>query len=111
MFSQGDANFVVIGHDYGMKVCIKEGTGEVFAIDDKGEFLTTYINSRIEFLLIFLEIWLKEQKIYRTRKTEEETKEDVKYLKEKFMALDTKAFDDPENWWSVILGGVPQLRV
>lgn len=104
IFRHDQANFVIIGgNGYGLNVCIKENTGEIFCVDDEGELPTRYINSRIDLLLIFLEIWLKEQQLSRNRKTLEEAKEDANYLKEKFMALDAKALDDPENWWSMVL--------
>src|SRR5262249_1033405 len=96
------STFVVIGDDYGTKICIGEDTGELISIDEEGKLPTRYINSRIDLFLVFLEIYLTAQQS-RDDTTDAEAFALARHLRHEFRSLDQQALDDPENWWSVIL--------
>jgi hypothetical protein len=96
------SKFLVIGDDYGTKLCIKEGTGELVSIDDVGELPFRYINSRIDVFLVFLEIYLTAQQS-RKDTTKAEARALAARLRDEFLLLDPPALDNPENWWSVIV--------
>lgn len=100
--SNEDENYVVIGDDYGTKLCISEKTNAVVSIDVEESMSIRFVNSNIESFLNFLQI-------YFTRRPELSTADDdeaieiVKLIRDNFNMLDSSALNNEDNWWSVIL--------
>jgi hypothetical protein len=96
-----DSNYIIIGDDYGTKICIKEKTDEVVSVDIETENIR-FINSGIKSFVDFLQI-------YFTKRPElvgaddKEAVEIINSIKDSFNKLDAAALSNEDNWWAVIL--------
>lgn len=102
-----DSEYIVIGDDYGTKLCIVGKTGEVVSVDIEGNMNIRFINSNIECFLFFLQIFLT-KKPELAGVDDEEAAEIVKAIKNSFNKFDLAALSDDDNWWAVILEQVEQ---
>lgn len=94
--------YIVIGDDFGTKICIDEKSDEIFSVDDREELPTRFINSNIEFLLAFLVIYKSHLPLLEDA-TDDEAVKIVKKMKKVFREIDSKALKNEENWWPLIL--------
>ena len=99
--SNKDENYVVIGDDYGTKLCISEKTNAVVSIDVESISIR-FINSNIKSFLNFLQIYFT-RRLELSNADDEEAIEIVKSIRDNFNMLDSSALNDEDNWWSVIL--------
>ena len=94
--------YLIIGDDYGTKICIKQNTGEVYSIDPNNEYTPRFINSNIQCFLQFLIVYInKESELMEI--DDKKAKAIMDKMKNEFLSLDGKALECEENWWSVVL--------
>jgi len=98
----GQTHFLIIGDDYGTRLGIKEQTGEVLSLSYRTPRPIRFINSSLLAMLVFLQIY-KENQPALVQASDEEAAEIVDRMREDFQALDARAVDSPDNWWSTIL--------
>lgn len=91
----------IIGHDYGTDICI-DSNGEIISSDPEQELPTRFINKDLKTFLEFLNIF-SEYYIQCGETDEEEQMQLLENIKEEFNRVDSRALDNEENWWSVIL--------
>jgi hypothetical protein len=99
-------DFVVVGtdatSDYTVAVAINRKTNLVYSVDLNGEYKTRFVNSALHQFTACLLVY----RSYSQRLTECDDEDAIVIVSEirlKFRAIDVKVFDDPENWWGVIL--------
>lgn len=95
------SGYTVIGNDYGTNICINS-KGEVISLDPEQELPTRFINRDLETFLKFINIFTA----YHMKVREADEEEQIQILdemKEEFDKVDSRALDDEDNWWSVIV--------
>ena len=94
-------SYTVIGNDYGTDLCI-DSKGEIISLDPDHELPTRFINQDLKSFLKFLNLFT----VYYTKIGEAGEEEQIQILEEmkgEFNRIDSRALDNEENWWSVIL--------
>lgn len=94
-------DYTVIGNDYGTDLCI-DSKGEIISLDPDHKLPTRFINQDLSSFLKFLNLFT----VYYTKigkAGEEEQLQILEEMKEEFNRIDSRALDNEENWWSVIL--------
>jgi hypothetical protein len=95
-------DYVVIGDDYGTELCVRLSDGAVYSIDPEGSLPTRFMNSGIRQLAKFISI-------YDAGRAETPTEpgwREAQRLRNEMAAIDPKAVEDTENWWSSLLNQV-----
>lgn len=101
-FTSAGITYYALGNDYGTTIGIRAKTDETWSFDEEGELPLRFINSRIQQFVAFLALYkLKQPDLQKAG--DEEATEIVNELRSQFAALDGRAVEDAENWWSVIL--------
>lgn len=93
--------YLVLGDDYGTKLCAELTSENIFSVDVEGELPTRYINSSIENFILFIMIFEQYQK--SLDEDEDENMNKLSELQSTFNKYDKAALDGEENWWSVII--------
>lgn len=94
-------DYLALGYDYGTILGIKLGTDEVWAVDPDKESLPRFVNSRLSAFVLFLAIY-DSRGHDRQHASDEEDEVIVQEMRQQFISRDPHAFDDVENWWSLV---------
>ena len=98
--SQQNGEHLVIGDDYGTELRARLIDGAVYSTDPEGTLPTRFVNSGIEQLARFIEVY----RSYAGRaKSDAEVAPFAQRMRNELAAIDPTAFGDPENWWAVVL--------
>jgi hypothetical protein len=92
--SHNNGQYIVLGDDYGTKICLKESSGEIFSIDDQYEYPTRFVNSNIKSLVIFLQIYEYNKAIAIELSDRKVQRKMFQELEPKFLQVDPKALSD-----------------
>lgn len=96
-----DDEHIVIGNDFGTKICINSKE-EIVSVDPDHEYPIRFINRNLESLIKCMLVFLEYEDKFAD--TDDEKKIDViAEIKKNFNEIDIFALGDEENWWSVIL--------
>ncbi|TCS93245.1 SUKH-4 family immunity protein [Hazenella coriacea] len=93
---------VSIGDDFGTKICIEPDSDQIISIDEQAEYPTRFVNSSITNLLQFMMIYKKKLPALKDA-TDEEACKIVDQINKEYKRIDSKAIENEENWWSIIL--------
>jgi hypothetical protein len=96
-------NLIVFGDDSGTNICLNLYDGFVYSVDLKNELPTRFVNTDVDCLGKFLSAHQRYASEVIKTDSEGEQLKIVKRLREELVAIDSKAFDEPENWWAVVL--------
>ena len=94
--------YIVIGDDYGTKICIEQKSGEVYSICTENKYTVRFINSSIQCFLQFLITYI-ETKPALIGVDDDEAVVIIDKLRKVFLSVDEKSLGNDENWWSVVL--------
>ncbi len=95
-----EGDYVVIGNDYGTKLCARLDDGSIYSIDSEGEYPTRFVNSGVEQLARFIEV--SESFAGTTLDCESLAGR----MREALGAIDGRAFTESPNWWGEVLEGL-----
>jgi hypothetical protein len=96
-------NLIVFGDDSGTNICLNLDDGFVYSVDLKNELPTRFVNTDVDCLGKFLFAHQRYASEVVKIDTDGEQLKIVKRLREELVGIDSKAFDEPENWWAVVL--------
>lgn len=96
-----DKEHIVIGNDYGTKLCINKNN-EVVSVDAEGEYPTRFVNTSLSRFLQCIEIYDSYEARFENI-SDEEVGAIMDEMRTKFHQVDKQALSGEENWWSVIL--------
>jgi hypothetical protein len=106
-YTNEKGRFLIIGDDYGTKLGLKESTSPVLSIDPDATLPTRFVNSSILTLLACLAV-CSERRPALAQAGNDEAAKIVAEIRDEIRALDARAVDNLENWWSVVLEQVEQ---
>lgn len=101
--NNSEFKFIIIGYDYEVPICI----GESNEVVEKGYEQVCFVNSNLESLLECVAIFLTyQEKLEETMNSDidEEGRIDIiKEIKQKFNKVDSRALENDEHFWPLIL--------
>ena len=90
-----------IGSDEGTQICLERGSGTVVSIDPEGKHRPRFINSNIELMIEFLNLYAEYASGAQSL-AEERALRLVATTKMKMREIDEAAFKDENTWWAVV---------
>jgi hypothetical protein len=93
-------DYVLIGDDYGTQLCVHLTDGAVYSIDPESEYPTRFVNSGVHQLAKFIQTY---QSYAALSKTDAELVPVAARMRAELASLDSAAFSDSDNWWSLVL--------
>jgi hypothetical protein len=96
-------NLIIFGDDYGTSLCLNLDDGCVYSVDPNNELPTRFVNSNVELLAKSLFAHRRYQSAITKADSEGEQLQAVRILRAELVSLDSKAFNEAENWWAVVL--------
>ena len=99
---KGGRSYYVLGSDEGTAIAAAAGSGEVWSIDLEDEPMDRFINSSPEAFVESLKAYVRKGPELSVV-SDDDAPQVVESLRKEITAIDSRAFDDKEDWWSVIL--------
>jgi hypothetical protein len=101
-----EGTVVQFGTDFGTRICLRPPTGPVQSIPDVQSMLVRFVNADLDSFATFLLETCRARTQFPDL-GDDEIDAMIEVLEQNLLAVDATAFDDPDNWWSVIF---EQLR-
>ena len=98
-----DQDLVVLGDDYGTKICLDVTDGCLYSVDPENHLSSRFLNSSIDHFAKFLVRYTEYEKQVAEAAAEEVQVQLVGKLREQFLAIDERAISGPETWWTLVL--------
>jgi hypothetical protein len=95
-------SYLVLAEERGQKLCLDLETGNIFVVDSRNELPTRFVNSDIESLIEFIQVYSQAKDIF-LKAPEKGVTKIVSSLRKRFSDKDPKALEGDENWWAIIL--------
>jgi len=99
-------HFMILGDEdeYGAKICIEQSTGKMYSVETKDNRVNRFINTDV---ICFMQCMTSYMRIIPNIISKEYDLDAiavvVNEIKCEILAVDEKALEDGENWWSVLL--------
>jgi hypothetical protein len=94
--------YLTVGDDYGTQLGIEANAESVWSVDPEGSLPKRLVNSSLRAFIASLGTYVQWQPDLRDA-SDDEAAGIVDQLRHRILEIDALAFNDPENWWSVIL--------